>query len=136
MPVAKAIEIEAAMASRRPRYLNLFRIRLPLPGVVSFLHRASGALLFLAIPLFLAAFQLTLGSAETFEKARQGFGNPLAKTALILLLWGFLHHFFAGLRFLFMDMGLGVDLGKTRRNSWLVVAFSLVLTAAIGGRLW
>lgn len=124
------------MANRRPKYLNLFRIKLPLPGVVSFLHRVSGALLFVAIPLFLAVFQLTLDSAETFEKVKQGFGNPLSKVVLILLLWGFLHHFFAGLRFLAMDMGLGMGLGKTRRNSWLVVAFSLTLTAMIGVWLW
>jgi len=124
------------MANRRPQYLNLFRIKLPLPGVVSFLHRVSGALLFIAIPLFLAVFQLTLDSAETFEKVKQIVGNPLVKLVLILLLWGFRHHFFASLRFLAMDMGLGMALGKTRRNSWLVLAFGLALTAMIGGWLW
>jgi succinate dehydrogenase / fumarate reductase cytochrome b subunit len=124
------------MVNRRPRYLNLFRIKLPLPGVVSFLHRISGALLFAAIPLFLVIFQLTLDSAENFERVKQGFGNPLAKMVLILLLWGFLHHFFAGLRFIAMDMGFGMELDKTRRNSRLVLAFSLTLTVMIGGRLW
>jgi succinate dehydrogenase / fumarate reductase cytochrome b subunit len=124
------------MANRRPRYLNLFRVKLPLPGVVSFLHRVSGALLFVAIPLILFVFQLTLESAERFEQVKQGFANPLARMVLIFLLWGFLHHFFAGLRFLAMDMGLGMELGKTRRNSWLVVGFSLTLTLMIGGCLW
>ena len=57
------------MANRRPKYLNLFRIKLPLPGVVSFLHRVSGALLFVAIPLFLAVFQLTLDSAELSSRS-------------------------------------------------------------------
>ncbi|MBZ0096690.1 MAG: succinate dehydrogenase, cytochrome b556 subunit [Sulfuricella sp.] len=124
------------MANRRPRYLHLLRIKLPLPGVVSFLHRVSGALLFVAIPLFLAIFQLTLDSAETFEKVKQGLESPLVKLVLIVLLWGYSHHFFAGLRFLAMDMGFGMELGKTRRNSWLVLAFSLTLTAMIGGWLW
>ncbi len=124
------------MGSRRPRYLNLFRIKLPLPGVVSFLHRVSGALLFAAMPLFLSVFQLTLDSAESFERVKQGFDNTLTKLILILLLWGFLHHFFAGLRFIAMDMGFGLELGKTRRNSWLVVAFGLALTAMAGVWLW
>ncbi|MHB9100037.1 MAG: succinate dehydrogenase, cytochrome b556 subunit [Sulfuricella sp.] len=123
------------MANRRPKYLNLFRIKLPLPGVVSFLHRVSGALLFVAIPLFLAIFQLTLGSPADFEKVRQGLESPLVKLVLLGLLWGYSHHFFAGLRFIAMDMGLGMELGKTRRNSWLVVAFSLTLTVLIGGWL-
>ena len=124
------------MARKRPKYLNLFRVKLPLPGIVSFLHRVSGALLFVAIPLFLFVFQLTLGSPAGFEKVQQGLGSPLIKLVLIGLLWGYCHHFFAGLRFLAMDMGYGMELGKTRRNSWLVLAFSRTLTAMIGGWLW
>jgi succinate dehydrogenase / fumarate reductase cytochrome b subunit len=46
------------MPRRRPVYLNLFKIRLPLPGVVSIMHRASGALLFLLLPLLLYVLQL------------------------------------------------------------------------------
>ncbi|MDP3688244.1 MAG: succinate dehydrogenase, cytochrome b556 subunit, partial [Sulfurimicrobium sp.] len=95
------------MTNRRPRYLNLFRIKLPLPGVISFLHRVSGALLFVAIPLFLVVFQLTLGSPADFEKVKQGLESPLVKLVLIGLLWVYSHHFFAGLRFLAMDMGFG-----------------------------
>lgn len=124
------------MTNHRPRHLNLFKIKLPLPGVVSFLHRISGALLFMAIPLFLFVFQGTLDSAEGFEKVQQGLGSPLAKLVLILLTWGFLHHFFAGLRFLAMDMHIGLELDKTRRNSLLVMASSLSLTVLIGVWLW
>lgn len=123
------------MARKRPKYLNLFRIKLPLPGIVSFLHRISGTLLFIAIPLLLAVFQLTLSSPADFDKVRQGLESPLVKLVLIVLLWGYSHHFFAGLRFIAMDMGLGMDLEKTRLNSWLVVAFSLTLTVLIGGWL-
>lgn len=124
------------MASKRPKYLNLFKIKLPLPGVVSILHRASGALLFAAIPVLLAGFQLSLASAESYENVRQALASPLAKLALIGLAWGFLHHFLAGLRYLAMDMDYGLDLDKTRRSSKLVMIFSLGLTALIGGWLW
>jgi succinate dehydrogenase / fumarate reductase cytochrome b subunit len=124
------------MASKRPKYLNLLKIKLPLPGVVSILHRVSGALLFAVIPLFLGMFQLTLASAETYENVRQGLASPLVKLVLIGLVWGFLHHFFAGLRYLAMDMDYGLDLDKTRRSSKLVMVFSLGLTVLIGGWLW
>lgn len=123
------------MINKRPTYLNLLRIKLPLPGVVSFLHRISGALLFAAIPLFLVVFQLTLGSPAGFEKVRQGLESPLAKLVSIVLLWGFLLHFFAGLRFLAMDMRLGLELGAARRNSLLVMVLSLVLAILIGTAL-
>lgn len=124
------------MASKRPKHLNLLKIKLPLPGVVSILHRVSGALLFAVIPLFLGMFQLTLASAETYENVRQGLASPLVKLVLIGLVWGFFHHFFAGLRYLAMDMDYGLDLDKTRRSSKLVMVFSLGLTVLIGGWLW
>lgn len=124
------------MPNRRPKYLNLLKIKLPLPGVVSFLHRISGALLFMIIPLFLAVFQLTLSSVAGFDQVRQGLDNPLVKLCLIAVMWGYSHHFFAGLRFVAMDMGFGLELSKSRRNSWLVLAFSLTLTVTIGVWLW
>ena len=37
----------------RPKYLNLLQIRMPLPAIVSIMHRVSGAALFLALPLML-----------------------------------------------------------------------------------
>lgn len=121
---------------KQPKYLNLFKIKLPLPGVVSILHRMSGALLFVALPFFLSVLQLTLASPETFEHARQGLASPLVKLMLIGLLWGFFHHFCAGLRYLAMDLDFGVGLQQTRRNSWLVMAVSLSLTALTGAWLW
>jgi succinate dehydrogenase / fumarate reductase, cytochrome b subunit len=124
------------MASHRPKHLNLLKIKLPLPGMVSLLHRISGALLFMAIPLFLFMLQATLDSAESFDKVRQGLGSPLVKLALIFLLWGFLHHLFAGFRFLFMDVHLGLGLHESRRNSLLVLVFSLALTILAGVWLW
>lgn len=124
------------MANQRPKHLNLFKIKLPLPGVVSLLHRMSGALLFAAIPLFLLMFQASLDSAESFEKIRLATGSPQAKLVLILLFWGFLHHFFAGFRFLLMDAHIGLGLHESRRNSLLVIAFSLSLTVIAGIWIW
>ncbi|MCE5180434.1 MAG: succinate dehydrogenase, cytochrome b556 subunit [Betaproteobacteria bacterium] len=124
------------MANQRPKHLNLFKIKLPLPGVVSLLHRMSGALLFVAIPLFLLTFQATLDSAESLEKVRLGLASPLAKLILISLLWGFLHHFFAGVRFLLMDAHVGLGLQEGRRSSMLVLIFSGVLTLLAGVWLW
>ena len=124
------------MPGKRPVYLNLFKIRQPLPAVVSFLHRVSGALLFLAIPLFLRGMQLMLDSEAGFEEVRQSLVNPLVKLAVFGLAWAGLHHFFAGLRFLALDVELGVDLGSARKTSAVVLATSGVLTLLIGVWLW
>jgi succinate dehydrogenase / fumarate reductase cytochrome b subunit len=125
------------MLKRRPVYLDLIRIRLPLPGVVSILHRVSGSALFLAgIPLLLAAVATSGDSAESFAAMKATLGHPLSKLVLIGFLWAYLHHFCAGIRYLLLDMHQGIELAAARRSSAAVVAVSVALTAVIGARLW
>ena len=125
------------VVKRRPVYLNLVRIRLPLPGIVSILHRISGAALFLvAIPLVLFAMQTSVESAAGFASLQSMFANPLCKLVLVGLLWAYLHHFFAGIRFLLLDLHVGDDLAPARQSSVAVLAASLLLTLIIAVRLW
>jgi succinate dehydrogenase cytochrome b556 subunit len=42
---------EMAIKKKRPKNLDLPTIRLPLPGILSIIHRISGAALFLLLPL-------------------------------------------------------------------------------------
>ena len=128
--------IEAVPQIRRPKYLNLFEIRLPLPGLLSILHRISGFALFLAIPGLLWLLQSSLASTDSFVRYREAIAQPLVKLILIGLLWAFLHHLFAGLRFLLMDMHVGVQLEAARRNSAVVIAAAVVLTIIGGIWLW
>ena len=122
---------------RRPVYLNLVRIRLPLPGIVSILHRISGAALFLfAIPVVLFAMQASVESAAGFASLQSMFANPLCKLVLVGLLWAYLHHFFAGIRFLLIDLHVGDDLAPSRQSSVAVLGASLALTLIIAVRLW
>ncbi len=124
------------MHKKRPEYLNLLKIRLPLPGWVSILHRISGAALFLFIPFLLWLLQQSLGSAESYEGFKNALANPLVKLVLFGLVWAFLHHFFAGIRYLALDMHLGIELGPARASSTAVLIVSILLTLLIGVRLW
>lgn len=124
------------MNAPRIRYLNLLQIRLPLPGVVSILHRISGVLLVVALPIALYCLQLSLANEKSYAKILQCLAHPFIKLALILFAWAFFHHLFAGIRFLLLDIHIGVTLALARRSSWLVVAFSLISTAIFAGRLW
>ena len=122
--------------ARRPKYLDLFQIRLPLPALTSFLHRVSGALLFLTIPLLLILLQQSLGSAAGFDAAHARLNHPLVKLFLLVLLWAYLHHFFAGIRFLLLDLHIGVGLPQARITAALAVLISVVLTLLMGIWLW
>jgi succinate dehydrogenase / fumarate reductase cytochrome b subunit len=121
----------------RPVYLNLFAIRQPLPAIVSILHRASGALLFLiGIPVLLWLVQRSLASPEAWEQMRATLSSPLAKLVLIVLAWAYFHHFIAGIRHLTMDLHWGMDLKSARQSSAVTLVLALVLTLAVAVKLW
>ena len=125
------------MIKPRPVYLNLIQIRLPLPGFVSILHRISGAALFVVgIPLALYGLQESVASPDTFAKLSAIFSHPLAKLVLIGLVWAYLHHFCAGIRYLLLDLDKGMQLKQARQSSVIVLVVSLALTLIIGARLW
>ena len=124
------------MPKPRPKYLNLLQIRLPVPGVISIMHRVSGAVLFLVIPLILYVLQTSLESPNGFAALAGLLATPLAKIVAIALLWGFFHHLCAGIRYLVLDLDIGTDLAPARASSWAVLAFSIALTLACGVLLW
>jgi succinate dehydrogenase / fumarate reductase cytochrome b subunit len=128
----------APPASRaRPKNLDLRTIRLPLTGIVSILHRISGALLFLfGIPLMLVIMQGTLGSREGYDAWMKILSHPLSKLIMLGLIWSFMHHFCAGIRFLLLDLHKGIRLEAARQSSVVVLAASLALTFAAGVFLW
>ena len=124
------------MSKQRPKYLDPLAIRLPLPGVVSILHRVGGIVLFLSIPLVLYLLQISLASEEGFGAVKLALGGGGAKFLLLGLFWALLHHFFAGLRFLAMDLHYCLDLAQTRRASMAVLVLSSGLTLLLGAWLW
>ncbi|MDD5248517.1 MAG: succinate dehydrogenase, cytochrome b556 subunit [Rhodocyclaceae bacterium] len=120
---------------RRPKYLNLVEIKLPLAGFASILHRVSGIGLFLMLPLLIWLLQLSLASAESFETLSAVVAHPLVKLILLGLLWAFLHHFCMGIRILLIDVQIGVEKEQARASAKAVLAVSLALTAVLGLKL-
>lgn len=122
--------------NNRPKNLRLISIRLPLPALISILHRVSGMLLFLALPVLLWLLSLSLQSPQGFERVSAIMATPWVKLIELGLIWAFLHHFFAGLRHLSLDLHFGLELAQARFTSKLVLAVSLLFTLAAGVALW
>lgn len=118
---------------KRPKYLNLLKIRLPITGIASINHRLSGLILFLSIPFSLYLLQLSLSSEAGFKEALSCFSSSWIKLALVLLTWSFVHHLFAGFRFLLIDQNVGVSLSVARKSAWFVVFAAVVVTLVISG---
>jgi succinate dehydrogenase / fumarate reductase cytochrome b subunit len=119
----------------KPIYLNLLRIRLPVPGFMSILHRVSGAFLTLAIPLAIYLLELSLSGPEGYAKAHVLLDGWLAGLVLLGLLWALLHHLFAGIRYLLLDVDVGIDKPRYRQSAWAVLIAAPVLAVLLFGVL-
>jgi succinate dehydrogenase / fumarate reductase cytochrome b subunit len=127
---------DLAAKKKRPLWYNVSPFNLPLPGLVSIFHRVSGALLFLGLAWFLFLLEMSLSSEAGFAHFRAYVAHPVVKLALLGFLWAYLHHFCAGIRFLLLDIDLGISLAPARRSAIAVFVVSLALTAIVGARLW
>ncbi len=120
---------------KRPKNLDLTTIRLPLPGKVSILHRISGAGLFLCFPLLLWLFGASLASPESFATFKSVAATLPAKVVFAGLIWAFVHHFCAGIRFLLLDLHIGIEKEAARKSAGVVLAVSIPLTLILWGVL-
>jgi succinate dehydrogenase / fumarate reductase cytochrome b subunit len=120
---------------KRPKNLDLTTIRLPLAGKVSILHRVSGAGLFLMLPVIVWLFGASLGSPESYATFKALAATLPAKVIFAGLLWAFTHHFCAGIRFLLLDLHVGIEKEASRKSAAVVFAVSIPLTLVIWGVL-
>jgi succinate dehydrogenase / fumarate reductase cytochrome b subunit len=117
----------------RPEFRNIhvsqiLKYKLPPPGIVSILHRVSGAALFLMLPLILWLFDLSLTSEISYARLADFASHWLVKLVLVGLCWALLHHLVAGVRYLLLDLDIGVDRLAARTSALAVFAISVPLT--------
>ncbi len=134
----------------RPEFRNIHALkdlpsyRLPLAGIVSILHRISGAIMFLLLPFIIWMFDASVSSEFSFARFKAAFnvgmlGIPglLWKLAALALIWAYLHHFIAGLRHLWMDVSHKAVTKEFGKNSALVtLVASVLLTLVLGLKLF
>jgi succinate dehydrogenase / fumarate reductase cytochrome b subunit len=116
----------------RPVYLNLFKIRLPVGGILSILHRATGAFLVLLLPIALYILQRSLQDPATYAKIAAQAATLVGRLFVLVIVWVFAQHFFSGIRHLLLDIGIGDSKPAARRNAWLAFAASLTVVALTG----
>ena len=117
---------------KRPVYLNLFKIRLPVGGIVSILHRVTGVLLVLLLPFGIYMLQRSLHDPVAFMEITGRLGTSLGRFAMLIVVWLFAQHFFSGIRHLLLDIDVGIDRAKARRGAWLTFVASLFVLLLAG----
>lgn len=117
-------------------FLNLFRIVYPLTAIVSFLHRASGIIIFLFIPFLLWILTISLKSDRSLAYVEHLLANPLLKFIYWIFFITLGYHIFAGIRHLLLDIGVGKKLTLARGSSIIVISLTIILALVIGTWLW
>lgn len=121
---------------QRPVNLNLFTIHFPIPAIVSILHRITGVVLFLIIPLMLWGFYLSLSSPHDYDAMQQFMASAWMKFFIWILLSAFIYHLIAGIRHLLMDLGIAEELKSGKFSAKLTIIFSIILSILAGIWLW
>lgn len=106
--------------TKRPVFLQLTKIHFPVAAIVSILHRFSGVLLSVLIPVFIYLFGLSIQDQRGYMQALEFLHSVPGKVVIVFLVWVLSHHFFAGLRFLLIDLDVGVIKSSAARSAWLV----------------
>jgi succinate dehydrogenase / fumarate reductase, cytochrome b subunit len=121
---------------KRPKNLDLLHIQLPIGGVVSILHRVTGVLLVLALPLAFLLLQQSLQSPEGFAQVGVLLSSLTARVLLLSVTILLVHHFLAGVRHLLLDLDIGISRGGSRLSAWLVLAGVAGAVLIAGGCLF
>jgi len=114
---------------RRPVDLPLLKIRLPIGGIISIVHRITGVLLVLLLPFATYWWEQSLSSEAGFRQAGEIFGGTVTRLVWLLLAAIFIQHLVSGIRHLLLDLHIGIDKIGARRTAWAVPFTSLVLIA-------
>lgn len=124
------------MKKNRPVNLNLFSIRFPVTAITSIVHRLSGLLLFLIIPVFLYYFDQSVSSQISFDRMAKAMHCPVAKFLFWIFGSAMVYHIVAGIRHLFMDAGHGEEKQSGRYGAWVVIIISAFLIISLARWVW
>ena len=137
---------DAKAIKKRPgqmRLIDATQYRLPPAGWVSILHRVSGLVLILLMPLVIWLFDTSVSDEVSFDVFKAAFTGGIGfvpgfivKLATLAIIWAFLQHFCAGVRHLYMDFTHSVDKKFGRESAQVALGVAAVLTVAFGLKLF
>lgn len=117
--------------ANRPVHLDLRKIKLPIGGIMSILHRATGVYLFLVLPFFIYLLDQSLHSAAGYAAASATLHSVFGVLVLFGLVWSLMHHLLAGIRYLLIDVDMGVQKDIARHTALAVTVVAPVLALLV-----
>lgn len=124
------------MKSNRPVNLDLTKFKFPLTAITSIIHRISGVVLFLCIPLLLGYLSCSLSSADSYSAVVASLQTGWGKFITWLVLAAVLYHLVAGIRHLLMDLGFGETKHSSKITAVIMLIVFVVLVILAGVYVW
>ncbi len=126
------------MKSNRPVNLSMGQVldvNLKSPvAIASILHRLSGVIVFLLVPVLLWLLDKSLSSPEGFAQVQAIFGGFIVRFIVWVFVAGLLFHFIMGIKHLLADLGFAEELQSGRVAS--TVALILAAISVIASFVW
>ncbi|MCB1789289.1 MAG: succinate dehydrogenase, cytochrome b556 subunit [Gammaproteobacteria bacterium] len=119
--------------TRRPVHLNLFKIKLPIGGIMSIIHRATGMFMFIALPYLIYLLGLSLRSEQGYAAAHASIHSFIGVVFVFLVMWSLAHHLLAGIRYLLIDVDVGVEKEMARQSALAVTIAGPILGLLLTG---
>ncbi len=127
--------MEISEQQKRPKFLNILKIRMPIGAIVSIAHRFSGVILFMLIPFLIYILEISLKTEQGFQQITEFFVRTDVRIVMVVVIWMFAHHLINGVRLLLLDLDIGITRSASRFNSWLVILAGLLVMAFFAGVL-
>ena len=119
--------------SQRPVYLNLLKIKLPIAGFMSIIHRATGVFMFIALPILIYLLDLSLSGPEGYEAANDAVHGFFGAVFVFLIMYSLMHHLLAGIRYLLIDVDMGVEKDIAGKTALYVLVAAPILGLLLTG---
>lgn len=120
----------------RPVNLALHTMSFPIMAISSILHRISGVVIALLLPVMLCLLHYSLKSEKDFIAIKQSMNGFALKVTVWIFLCALTYHLFAGIRHIFMDLGFGESKAASKHSAMLVIGAAVISFIFLGGWLW
>jgi succinate dehydrogenase / fumarate reductase cytochrome b subunit len=120
----------------RPTSPHLSIYKPQITSVLSITHRAAGVALYVGMLVLVGWMVIAAYYPAQYAMWHDYVISPFGRVALMSWTLAFYFHLANGVRHLFWDMGKGYSIAAATRSGWLVVFFTLAMTAGTWGYVY
>ncbi|AIT09469.1 succinate dehydrogenase [Candidatus Francisella endociliophora] len=108
----------------------------PITAISSILHRISGVILIIAIPLAVIGMNYSLAGPAGYKQVVAFLTQGWFSFFFWLFLSSITYHVYAGVRHMIMDMGFGESMKVAKATSLIVIVLGVLSAILWGIYLW